>query len=126
MRKAIAIMLLLMPLCVTALPQTPRPGDDQPVRISTELVQIDVVTTDKELLRRAIAGLTPATHPLSAFHNPETPKLNPQPSGTDMTVQPADQSEDIPDTDNPLDDTNRMLRSYMSLATAGFVIDSMK
>src|SRR5437763_4781837 len=247
MRKLIAIILLLMPLCVTALPQTPRPGDDQPVRISTELVQIDVVvtdkqgrvvkglskddfelyengkrqlvsffemvdtsqpravkdaaradaprpgeiapppglserdvrrifafvvddlttryedltylrqmltnfvetqmqptdlvaivrtvggkgllqqfTTDKELLRRAIAGLTPATHPLSAFHNPETPKLNPQPSGTDMTTQPADQSEDIPDTDNPLDDTNRMLRSYMSLATAGFVIDSMK
>ncbi|HEY9231768.1 MAG TPA: VWA domain-containing protein, partial [Blastocatellia bacterium] len=83
-------------------------------------------TTDKELLRRAIAGLTPATHPLSAFHNPETPKLNPQPVGTDMTPQTTDQSEDIPDTDNPLDDTNRMLRSYMSLATAGFVIDSMK
>ncbi|HJQ24941.1 MAG TPA: VWA domain-containing protein, partial [Blastocatellia bacterium] len=83
-------------------------------------------TTDKDLLRRAIAGLTAATHPLSAFHNPETPKLPTQPSGTDVNVQTGDQGEDIPDTDNPLDDTNRMLRSYMSLATAGFVIDSMK
>jgi len=246
MRKVIAITLLFTALSGPAWPQTQKAGDDQPVRISTELVQIDVVvtdksgrvvkgltkddfelfengkkqlvsffefvdasqpravkdavraeapkpgdtgtqglserdvrrifafvvddlttryedltylrqmltnfvdtqmqptdlvaivrtvggkgllqqfTTDKDLLRRAIAALTPSTHPLGAFHNPETPKLNPQPAGTDMSAAPTDQGEDIPDTDSPLDDTNRMLRSYMSLSTAGFVIDSMK
>src|ERR1051326_3696379 len=55
MRKVIAIVLMLMPLCVTALPQTQKPGDDQPVRISTELVQIDVVVADKQ--GRVVKGL---------------------------------------------------------------------
>jgi VWFA-related protein len=83
-------------------------------------------TTDKQLLHQAIAGLTPATHPFSAFHNPEPEKLNPQQASTNISMQSGDQGDDIPDTDSPLDDSNRLLRSYMSLSTAGFVIDSMK
>ena len=40
-------------------------------------------TSDKDLLRRAIAALTVTTHPFGAFNNPPAPRLaaNPQPAG---------------------------------------------
>src|SRR2546423_599796 len=119
MRKLIAITLLLMPLCVTALPQTPRPGDDQPVRISTELVQIDVVVTDKQLLRRAIAALGPVSHARSVFEAADG-------SSPGNTPSPAGGSDTGADISGDESDTNSILRAYMSLGTASYVIDGLK
>jgi VWFA-related protein len=93
-------------------------------------------TTDKALLRRAIASLTPVSHPFSAFHNPDQ-------KGVTGIPNPASDTGDIPGGDAPLagavdtagenidinstgEDTNRTLRAYMALGTASFVIDSMK
>jgi len=91
-------------------------------------------TTDKELLRRAIAALTAATHALSVFNNPEQARIsgNLQPL-TDGNLQPAahgaQPTETIPeevDIISPSEDANKTLRAFMSLGTASFVVDSMK
>ena len=55
MRRLMLIGLLFMALGGSVWPQTQKAGDDQPVRISTELVQIDVVVTDKT--GRVVKGL---------------------------------------------------------------------
>lgn len=93
-------------------------------------------TSDKDLLRRAIAALTVTTHPFSAFNNPSAPRLaaNPDPAGDiaapDLGPNPglasADVSGESPDINSALDDTNKMLRSYMSIGTASFVVDSLR
>jgi VWFA-related protein len=58
MPKTIALLFLSLLLCAAAFPQekAQKPGDDQPVRISTELIQVDVVVTDKN--GRIVRGLT--------------------------------------------------------------------
>ncbi len=93
-------------------------------------------TTDKTLLRRAIAALTPRSHALKEFNNPDPTKipLNPQPAsdtglgGADVGSQATFDisTGDIPDASSALDDTNKVLRAYMSLGTASFVIEEMK
>jgi VWFA-related protein len=94
------------------------------------------LTSDKDLLRRAIAALTVTTHPFNAFNNPAVPRLaaNPQPAGDATAPTPgaspglagADVSGESPDINSALDDTNKLLRSYMSLGTASFVVDSLR
>jgi VWFA-related protein len=93
-------------------------------------------TTDKALLRRAIASLTPVSHPFSAFHNPDGGRMSGTPSpasdtgsipGGDSTLTGAvDTSGDSVDINSAGEDTTRTLRAYMSLGTASFLIDSMK
>src|ERR1044072_950493 len=58
MRKKILIALLILVLTGSALAQQSqkKPEDDQPIRIGTELVQIDVVVTDKN--GKIVSGLT--------------------------------------------------------------------
>jgi VWFA-related protein len=94
------------------------------------------LTSDKDLLRRAIAALTITTHPFNSFNNPATPRLaaNPQPAGDTTTLDTspspglagADVSGESPDINSALDETNKILRSYMSLGTASFVVDSLR
>ncbi|MFL6275041.1 MAG: VWA domain-containing protein [Blastocatellia bacterium] len=76
-------------------------------------------TTDKALLRRAIAALGPSPHALSAFEAPDSRTLGdmPQPTGG------GDSGGDISGAQS---DTNSMLRAYMSLGTASYVIDSLR
>lgn len=93
-------------------------------------------TTDKDLLRRSIASLTPVSHALSAFHNPDVGRLSGTPSAsTDSAINPGgdapmagsvDTSGENIDINSSEEDTNRTLRSFMSLGTASFLIDSMK
>jgi len=85
-------------------------------------------TTDKDLLRRAIAALNPASHQYAAFNNPDPPKLSAQqnPAGNLAVQGVSDQDGGIPNSDSQLDDTNKAFRAFMSLGTAGFIIDSMK
>jgi VWFA-related protein len=93
-------------------------------------------TTDKDLLRRSIASLTPVSHALSAFHNPDGGRVSGIPSAS--TDTPINSGGDAPmagsfdtsgesiDINSSEEDTNRTLRSFMSLGTASFLIDSMK
>lgn len=93
-------------------------------------------TTDKELLRRSIAKLTPTFNPFNVY--------NAQDTGTSVAPTPAQGSgpdvanpgsnfgggfQDLGgqvDINSPTDETNITLRGYMTLGTASFVIDSMK
>lgn len=97
-------------------------------------------TTDKDLLRRAIASLTPVSHVFSAFHNPDGGRITGTPapasdgpptssdsvSGDSPMAGSMDTSGDSIDINSSEEDTNRTLRAYMSLGTASFLIDSMK
>ncbi|MEW6126367.1 MAG: VWA domain-containing protein [Acidobacteriota bacterium] len=87
-------------------------------------------TTDKNLLKRAIASLTPTTHAFRVFDKDIQPiKLNDlvaEPGAAGATAGSATETsgEEI-DIDSPQDDTNKALRALMSLGTANFVVDSM-
>ncbi|HXG68320.1 MAG TPA: VWA domain-containing protein, partial [Blastocatellia bacterium] len=94
-------------------------------------------TTDKALLRRAIAALTPKTHALSAFNNQQDARITsrPQPAtdggsasaDTAATGGAFDISTGEPvDINSGVEDSNKTIRAYMSLGTASFVIESMK
>ncbi len=92
-------------------------------------------TVDKALLRRAIAALTPKTHPYSA-NNPELARMSGRPQaalntgggeGETSALGGFDTSiGEVADINSPLEDTNKAFRAYMSLGTASFVIESMK
>ncbi len=98
-------------------------------------------TTDKQLLMRAIDSLKLVTHPLNSFNRDsaiETRLSGSPPAALGGIGDPnADQTETgvLSFTDaydplqaraNPGEDTNKMMRAYMSLGTASFVIDGMK
>lgn len=87
-------------------------------------------TTDKELLRRAIAALTPSTHPFSVFTNAEQGRVSGRPAplvdGGGPAPASTDASSEEVDIASPNEDTNKTLRAFMSLGTASFVVDSMK
>lgn len=91
-------------------------------------------TTDKNLLRRAVASLTTITNPFNAYNRNERPTtLGPGEALTGPTVGEASNTADVlslagenADITNMFDDTNQSLRSFMSLGTASFIIDGMK
>src|SRR5262249_47750579 len=90
---------------------------------------LQTFTTDKELLRRAIAALSVADHPFSAFDNPDAPDAAAfaAASGAGSGAQQVDLSGTAAaDLSSAQDDTNKVLRAFMALGTASFVIDSMK
>jgi VWFA-related protein len=98
-------------------------------------------TTDKQLLMRSIDSLNVVTHPLNSFNKDaaiETrltgalpPALggvgDPNSAQTETGVLGFTDSYDpLQARANPGEDTNKMMRAYMSLGTASFVIDSMR
>jgi VWFA-related protein len=87
-------------------------------------------TTDKELLRRAVASLNPSTHALAAFNNPEQARISGRPGPLSDGGGPTAGSDDTPtenvDIISPYEDANKTLRALMSLGTASFVVDTMK
>ncbi|HUK89509.1 MAG TPA: VWA domain-containing protein [Blastocatellia bacterium] len=89
-------------------------------------------TTDKELLRRAISKLTPKTSPFNAFTQYEDPAKSvsvaaPTSIGSGPTFNAIPTlSGDAEDLNSETDDANATLRAYMTLGTAGFLIDGMK
>lgn len=88
-------------------------------------------TTEKALLRRAIEALTPSTHPLSQFNNPAMPRVTTAPApasdtGELVPLEVLGAGGESIDVASPNQDTNMALRASMSLATASFLIDSMK
>ena len=89
-------------------------------------------TSDRQLLRRAIANINIITSPYKAMLGPDNFGLRsmPQPSGTvagTAGVNPVDLSETgTEDISGPNDDTNRIFRGLSALSTANFMIDSLK
>jgi VWFA-related protein len=88
-------------------------------------------TSDKQLLRRAIAQLNVSTNPYMAYNNPAQDRFTstPTPSGA-----PADGGESnnnfeelgLTNQSDPNDEFQRLYRGLMSLTTANFVINSLK
>ena len=98
-------------------------------------------TTDKQLLTRSIESLNIVTHPLNSFNKDDaiTAKMSgslppalggigdPNQAQTETGVTGFTDSYDpLQARANPGEDTNKMIRAYMSLGTASFIIDSMK
>ncbi|HEV8429860.1 MAG TPA: VWA domain-containing protein [Pyrinomonadaceae bacterium] len=85
-------------------------------------------TSDRTILRKAIAAINPISHPLSAVGGPQPGRIDPPTqlaAGVESTV------EDMPEADttdifSPTDDANQYARGLLTLSTAGFVIESLK
>jgi VWFA-related protein len=93
-------------------------------------------TTDRQLLRRAIAQLSVSTNPYSAFNNPAQDRQTSVPQrlgagASDSGISTPSQDVSFEDQgmvnfSDPNDDTQRLFRGLMSLTTAEFVVDSLK
>src|SRR5256714_470883 len=82
-------------------------------------------TSDKDLLRRAIAGLTPKVHPLSA-NAPGFAPIDAPPTASDTTASDFGTTPDEGLTAETLtDDANKSFRVLMGLSTTNTVISSM-
>lgn len=87
-------------------------------------------TSDRQLLRRAIAELNVATNPFMAYNNPAATRASTNPAA------PAEGSGDpnvadfedlgLQDFTDPNNETQRLFRGLTSLSTAGYIIDSMR
>lgn len=87
-------------------------------------------TSDKQLLRRAIATLNVSTNPFSAFDNPAQDRIERTPMP--FTAEGIEVGGPLPN-DNPVmeipndsAETSRLFRGLISLATANYVIESLK
>jgi VWFA-related protein len=96
-------------------------------------------TTNRELLLRAIASLTPTTPPLSSTASSASADMSGREQRVSGTPQPlvdaagerAESELNAIDNDTrelfgPLDDTVQMTRAVMTLGTASFVIESLR
>ena len=88
-------------------------------------------TSDRQLLRRAVATVNTITHPFKTVDNPDAgPQRSiPVPAraegGGDAEV-PDLVDTDTQDISSPTDDVNRLFRGLTALSTANFIIDSLK
>jgi VWFA-related protein len=109
------------------------------VRVVGGVGMLEQFTSDKQLLRRAIADLTPRSHPFSVFNNPSPGELlgnKPQaaaaagndsgmPAGGDTSTTPESPGSNI-DSDLTADGYTRGARALSALSVTGTVVDSMK
>jgi VWFA-related protein len=88
-------------------------------------------TSDRQLLRRAIATMNVITSPFKTTNNPDPTgfTVSPRPLSTEGggSKESVDLSETgTEDISGPNDDTNRLFRGLTALTTANFIIDSLK
>ncbi|HEY0080831.1 MAG TPA: VWA domain-containing protein [Pyrinomonadaceae bacterium] len=86
-------------------------------------------TSDKQLLRRAIASLKVTTSPFSIFNNPsqETIGRLPIPVLSEAVEVGAPENENVmQDIPNDVDETSKLFRGLFSISTANYVIESLK
>jgi VWFA-related protein len=88
-------------------------------------------TTDKNLLKRTILKLTPRTSAFNAFNQYEdaahtTSTAAPSPGGAPAFNSAAALDGNASDINSETDDATSSLRAFMTLGTAGFLIDGMK
>lgn len=91
-------------------------------------------TTDRQLLRRAIAAIRIVAHPLGSSEAPDDPKMNAlgqlaqvsnpeNPAGGDSSLS---EQSDTPEIYSSNDDTIRYFRGLSAVTTANFVINSLR
>jgi VWFA-related protein len=82
-------------------------------------------TSDRQLLRRAIAAISVTVHPFAASNTPDPVKL-PNPLAPTLPGSPTDSQPESPEIFSANDDLNRFFRGLSTLTTANFVISSLK
>ncbi len=84
-------------------------------------------TTDRQLLRRAIASINTVAHPFAASEAPDDPKLDARKLiAPDDPANPTNLETEKPEIFSANDDTIRYFRGLSALATANYVIDSLR
>src|SRR5258707_6688735 len=84
-------------------------------------------TTDRQLLRRAIAAITPVVHPYSSSEVPDPGKLtNPVAAAALDSPTAAESSLDAPEIFSSNDEVIRYNRSLAAITTANLTIDSLR
>ena len=91
-------------------------------------------TTDRQLLRRAIASIRVVVHPFGASDTPDAPKVDPRalqaqvpnPEAGAPAVDSPLSITDSPEIFSPNDDTINYFRGLSALSTANYVMDSLK
>ena len=86
-------------------------------------------TSDRTLLRKAIAAIKPVSHPLSTVGGPEPSRIeNPRQASAvvESPVNELAEAEDRSDFYSPTDEVNQYSRGLSTLATATYVIESLK
>jgi VWFA-related protein len=91
-------------------------------------------TTDRQLLRRAIASIRIVAHPLGSSETPDDPKMNAlaqlaqvsNPENPAAGDSPLSEQPDTPEIYSSNDDTIRYFRGLSALTTANFVINSLR
>lgn len=91
-------------------------------------------TTDRQLLRRAVASIRIVAHPLGSSATPDDPKMNPlaqlaqisNPEAPTSVDSPLSEQPDTPEIYSSNDDTVRYFRGLSALTTANFVINSLR
>lgn len=85
------------------------------------------LTSDKQLLRRAIDSIKPISHPFAATNQPDVQRVqNPQaPAAADTSAAPGEY-QDTPEISSPNDDVNQVFRGFSALSTAMYVIEGLK
>lgn len=89
-------------------------------------------TTDRQLLRRAIAAITLVVHPYSASEVPDPSSIaglkpvNTSPGETEAPIGPGSDLPEAPEVYSANDDNIRYNRSLSAIMTANLVIESLK
>src|SRR6266849_1801702 len=82
-------------------------------------------TTERQLLRRAIAAIRIVAHPLGSSEIPDDPKLSIAPAQT-LDSPSVDEPVNAPEIYSSNDDTVRYFRGLSALPPANFVINSLR
>ena len=84
-------------------------------------------TTDRQLLRRAIASITPVMHPFGSSEEPDPARLaNPVATAAVDSPTATESSLEAPEIFSSNDDVIRYNRSLALISTSNYVIDSLK
>jgi VWFA-related protein len=84
------------------------------------------LTTDRQLLKRAIDAIKPIPHPFGVSNSPEFQRIDSPVQPTADTANIPGELDDAPEISSPNDDVNQLFRGLSSLTTAMFVIDGLK
>jgi VWFA-related protein len=86
-------------------------------------------TSDRTILRKAIAGIRAVAHPLSTTGGPEPKRIDPPTqlaAGVESPVEDMAEAETSSDIFSPTDSANQYVRGLLTLSTAGYVLESLK
>jgi VWFA-related protein len=82
-------------------------------------------TSDRALLRRAIASISFVPHPFRTSEYPDEQRVD-NPKDPSLSDSPADDLVETPEIYSPNDDVNQFFRGLSTLSTAAYVIESLR